>query len=187
MANQCLDSVPFHRTFSDVGWEDSDLRKWLNDAFVEEAFTQTERRGIAVSTVHNDNNYYFGTGCGSGTRDQVFILSEEETFSSDKAERYGFALSDAAADGGRCLSVTDYAAACGAWRAGEETGGNCFWFLRTNGYTQDNVVYVGEKGYLYNRGISVTCSDAGIVPVIRVQLGYCPLIRVENVKAASAS
>ncbi|MBR3277950.1 MAG: hypothetical protein IKG01_03435 [Lachnospiraceae bacterium] len=187
MANQCLDSVPFHRTFSDVGWEDSDLRKWLNDAFVEEAFTQTERRGIAVSTVHNNNNYYFGTGCGSGTRDQVFILSEEETFSSDKAERYGFARSDAAADGGRCLSATDYAAACGAWRSGEETGGNCFWFLRTNGYTQDNVVYVGEKGYLYNRGISVTCSDAGIVPVIRVQLGYCPLMRVENVKAASAS
>ena len=43
------------------------------------------------------------------------------------------------------------------------------------------MVYVGEGGYLYNRGISVTCMDAGIVPVIRVRLGRCPLTREANI------
>ena len=181
MANQCLDSIPFHRENRDVCWEGSDLRKWLNGAFIETAFTQTERQGIAVSDVPNANNRYFGTGCGSGTRDQVFILSEEETFGSDKAARYGFETSDAVADGGRCMSATDYAVARGAWRSGKETDGNSFWLLRTNGYNRDNVVYVGEMGYLYNRGIAVNCMDAGIVPVIRVRLGYCPLTRMGDI------
>jgi hypothetical protein len=180
MASRCLDSGPFHREYRDVCWEDSDLRKWLNGAFIQTAFAETELQGLAVSAVSNENNYYFGTGCGSGTRDRVFILSEEETFSSDKAERYGFEPSDAAPDRARCLSATDYAAARGAWQSGDEAG-NSYWFLRTNGYTRDNVVYVGEHGYLYNRGISVNCVDAGIVPVIRVRLGYCPLTRVEDI------
>ena len=111
----------------------------------------------------------------------MFILSEEETFSSEKAARYGFVTSDAVDDRARRLSATDYAAARGAWRSGGETGGYCFWFLRTNGYTRDHVVYVGERGYLYNRGISVNCMDAGIVPVIRVRLGHCPLTRVGDI------
>ncbi len=98
--------------------------------------------------------------------------------------RYGFQPSDAVGDIGRRLKLTDYAAARGGWRSADnETRGIGFWFLRTNGYTRDNVVYVGEKGHLYNRGIPVTCRDAGIVPVIRVRLGRCPLKRAEDISS----
>ena len=182
MADRCLDAVPFHGEYRDVFWEDCDLRRWLNGPFIEAAFTEQERQGIGVSAVSNASNHYFGTACGSGTRDRVFILSEEETFSSDRAVSYGFQPSDAIPDPARQLAPTDYAVARGAWRsAAEETNGIGFWLLRTNGYTRDNVVYVGEGGYLYNRGISVTCMDAGIVPVIRVRLGRCPLTREANI------
>ncbi len=103
-------------------------------------------------------------------------------FSSEKAERYGFRPSDAIADPGRRLVPTAYATARGAWRSENAgTSGNGFWLLRTNGYTPDNVVYVGEKGYLYNRGIPVTCRDAGIVPAIRVRLGTGQLIRTQDI------
>ena len=194
MADRCLDSVPYHDTYSDVFWEDSALRAWLNGTldenapaysappFPETAFTESEFRAVTISTVNNACNYYFGTACGSGTRDRVFILSEEEVFSSGKAESYGFRASDAVADFGRRIMPTAYAKARGAWSSADsETAGNGFWFLRTNGYTRDNVVYVGEKGYLYNRGIPVTCSDAGIVPVIRVRLGVSPVERAEDI------
>ena len=196
---EVADSVPYDAEYKDVFWEDSDLRGWLNGtgsdqdvqeriasygsaSFLESAFDQEERQAIMLSDVRNSNNYYFGTACGSGTRDQVFILSEEEVFSSDKAEKYGFQPSDAIGDCGRRMKPTAYAAARGAWQSEEEeTAGVGFWILRTNGYTQDNVVYVGEKGYLYNRGIPVTCPDAGIVPVIRVRLGAAPCVRVEDI------
>ena len=199
MADRCLDSVPWHPEYCDVSWETSGLRGWLNgtgtwnspygtDSFVETAFTEDELRAILVSTVSNENNYYFGTPCGSGTRDRVFILSEEELFSSEKAERYGFRPSDGTADAGRRLSPTAYAVARGAWRSDTgETAGIGFWFLRTNGYTRDNVVYAGERGYLYNRGIPVTCADAGIVPVIRIRLGAAPLTRVDDIQKPAAS
>ena len=132
--------------------------------------------------VPNANNYYFGTACGSGTHDRVFLLSEEEVFSSEKAKKYGFYASDAVADTGRRMSPTPYAVSRGAWVSEQgETAGVGFWLLRTNGYTQDNIVYVGEKGYLYNRGIPVKCSDAGIVPAIRLRLGAVPFSRVEDI------
>ncbi len=191
LADRCLDCVPYHDEYTDVFWEKSALRGWLNgtgtgasggQSFPETAFTAEELRSVIVSKVSNTNNYYFGTACGSGTRDRVFLLSEEEVFCSGKAERYGFRPDDGIADIGRQVKTTDYAAARGAWRSGNEgTEGNGFWLLRTNGYTRDNVVYVGEKGYLYNRGIPVTCGDAGIVPAIRVRLGADGLERTADI------
>ena len=197
MSDKSLDCVPWHAEYTDVFWEGSGVRGWLNGTmdpsgassygkrpFIETAFTEEELRAITVSAVPNASNYYFGTTCGSGTRDRVFLLSEEEVFSSEKAERYGFRPSDEIADPGRRLVPTAYAAACGAWQSENAgTSGNGFWLLRTNGYTQDNVVYVGEKGYLYNRGIPVTCKDAGIVPAIRVRLGTGMMIRVADISS----
>lgn len=197
MSDKCLDCVPWNAEYTDVFWEGSGLRGWLNGKtdereaspygkrpFTETAFTEEELRAITVSAVSNPNNYYFGTACGSGTRDKVFLLSEEEIFSSEKAERYGFRPSDAVADPGRRLAPTAYAAARGAWQSqNTETSGKGFWLLRTNGYTPDNVVYVGEKGYLYNRGIPVTCGDAGIVPAIRVRLGTGLMFRTEDLSS----
>ena len=197
MADRCLDCVPYHAEYRDVYWEESGLRGWLNGtadggaeavpygprSFAETAFTEEEQQAILVSSVPNACNYYFGTACGSGTHDRVFILSEEEVFCSEKAERYGFRPSDAVADPGRRLVPTAYAAARGAWRStAEKTAGVGFWLLRTNGYTRDNAVYVGEKGYLYNRGIPVTCMDAGIVPAVRIRLGSAPCVRVEDIE-----
>ena len=173
MSDKILDSVTYNDEYVDCTWEDSYIRRWLNgagDSFINTAFTEEERQILITSDVHNADNHYFGTACGTDTEDKVFLLSEEEVFSSYKAELYGFQPSDATGDMGRRLFPTDYAVARGAWvSSSEDTSGIGFWFLRTNGYTQDNVVYVGERGYLYNRGIPVTCADAGAVPVIRIQ------------------
>ena len=173
MSDQILDCVPYNDEYIDCTWEDSYIRRWLNsgdDPFISKAFTEEEQEVLITSDVRNADNHYFGTVCGNDTRDKVFILSEEEVFSSNRAVLYGFHPSDSVGDMGRRLLPTDYAVAQGAWvSSSDETAGIGFWILRTNGYTRDNVVYVGEKGYLYNRGIPVTCADAGVVPVIRIQ------------------
>ena len=48
--------------------------------------------------------------------------------------------------------------------------GNVFWITRTTGYTHANVVYVDESGYMYNRGILVTCGDAAVIPALVLDL-----------------
>ena len=184
MSDRGLDCLPYHNEYADVFWESSDLRAWLNGPFLDAAFTDAERAAIVRSDVANDSNHYFGTACGSGTHDRAFILSEAEVFSSARAEAYGFRPSDAVAEAGRRILPTAYAAARGAWQAEQaDTAGIGFWLLRTNGYTQDNIVYVGEKGYLYNRGIPVTCPDALIVPAIRVQLGAAALEKAPDISS----
>ena len=123
------------------------------------------------SYVRNSDNHYFGTSCGPDTVDWVFLLSENETFSSPAASSFGFLTSDAQADPAKRFTPTAYAASRGVWQSAvDESAGNTFWFLRSNGYTASNVVYVGELGHIYNRGIPVICQDAGMIPALRIDL-----------------
>lgn len=162
-----LDCVPYHSALESVHWEDSSLRKWLNEDFLRSAFGQ-EAGSILDTAVDNKDNFYFGTPCGNPTEDKVFLLGEEEIFCSEKASDYGFACSDATHDPNRCAKPTRYALARGAWRS--RKNGNGFWMLRTNGYNTANAVYVGDVGDIYNRGMPVTCSDALIMPALRLSI-----------------
>ena len=172
VSHNLVDCYPYNIEARDVLWCDSDLRKFLNgDAFYGRAFSEEEKECILKSTVQNSDNYYFGTDCGDATEDYVFVLSEEEVFYSENAKKHGFAASDSVNDLGRRFVPTDYARARGAWvsRAGE-TDGFGFWFLRTNGYSQSNAVFVSEMGCLYNRGCYVNCIDSGVLPAVWVDL-----------------
>ncbi len=188
LSARALDSVPYYHELTDVTWDRSDIRSWLNglsaednlsgkdysgdgDNFLSAAFTENERLSILESDVQNSENHYFGTSCGPDTEDRVFLLSEDEIFSSPAATYYGFLDSDAIGDPARRFTPTAYALGRGAWQSDLPAGeGNTFWLLRSNGFTASNVVYVGELGYIYNRGIPVTCQDAGLVPAIRIDL-----------------
>ena len=162
-----LDCVPYHNALENVHWEDSSLRKWLNEDFLQSAFGD-EAESILETDVANDDNFYFGTACGNPTKDKVFLLSEEEVFCSKKASDYGFACSDATHDPNRCVKPTRYALVRGAWAS--RKSGNGFWMLRTNGYNANNAVYVGDVGDIYNRGMPVTCPDAVIMPALRLAI-----------------
>ena len=202
LADEGLDCFTYHPDLTDVNWDKSALRSWLNgldagenlagldyaasgDSFWAAAFSEEESASILTESVENGDNYYFGTACGEDTQDPVFLLSEREAFCGPKAEAYGFQPSDAVADPAKRFQPTAYAAARGAWRSQlPESEGNGFWFFRSNGYTASNVVYAGELGYIYNRGIPVTCRDACIIPAIRVDLGTAPLVPDGEIRSA---
>lgn len=62
ISEQVLENGPFHRRDMDMDWEGSSLRDWLNDTFLNEAFS-SEERGRILPTEKGD---------------QVFLLSREE-------------------------------------------------------------------------------------------------------------
>ena len=193
LADQALDCFSYHSALTDVNWKDSAVHSWLNslgpdenqagedfssdeEGFFNTAFADQERQAVINGSVPNADNHYFGTSCGEETCDRVFLLSEDEIFSSPDAEKYGFQMSDAVADPAKRFTPTAYAQCRGAWQSDlEESKGNGFWILRSNGYTAANMVYVGELGYIYNRGIPVTCRDCSIVPAIRIDLKLADL------------
>lgn len=60
---------------SGTTWEDSSLRKWLNDTFYNAAFSATEQKYIISTTVQD---YEADGKMGGKTNDKVFILNYDE-------------------------------------------------------------------------------------------------------------
>lgn len=107
ITDYAVDCKPYHHEDMIVSWNDCDLRKWCNDDFVKEAFSETERN-LIVTTI-NHNNY------GPETKDLVYCLSTNE------------ALKYFRNDNERICKATSYALKNGA------NGGVCtYWWLRSS-------------------------------------------------------
>ena len=188
LSHSAIDCEPFQENLSEVSWDNCTLRSYLNgynaekdtsaidysdekDNFLDIAFSPNEQSAILENPVRNEANYYFGTESGNQTVDKIFLLAESELFIFDSSEIHGFSPQDAVPDRAKQFTPTDYAVWKGAWSASESNNyGNVFWLTRTTGYTPENVVYVDESGYMYNRGILVTCSDAAVIPALVLDL-----------------
>jgi len=188
LSDMAVDCEPFQAELNDVSWQDCTLRSYLNGYgadenissvdfsegkhnFLDMSFSPDEQDAILKYPVRNENNFYFGTDSGNETYDKIFIPAESELFIYDSSEIHGFSPQDAAADRAKQFQPTDYAVWKGAWTASEEdVKGNVFWTTRTSGYTRQNVVYIDEHGYMFNRGILVTCPDAAVIPALVLDL-----------------
>ena len=186
LSHAAVECEPFQSDLRDVSWENCTLRSWLNGygadanasaadysesgcSFLGTAFTAEEQEAILETNVRNENNYYFGMDSGAGTEDRIFLPAESELFIHDSSEIHGFSRRDDIPDRAKQFQPTDYALWKGVWKEAGERG-NVFWITRTTGYTHDNVVYMDESGYMYNRGILVTCADAAVIPALVLDL-----------------
>ena len=73
-----LDMREYNRAWTDVTWEESTLRGWLNSSFYYTAFTVQEAERIRESIVKAEDNKLYGTEAGSHTKDWVFLLNSSE-------------------------------------------------------------------------------------------------------------
>ena len=133
ISRYALDCKPYNAQSADITWETCTLRRWLNNDFLNAAFSSAEQAMIPVWTVSADKNPSCSTDPGKATQDKVFLLSINE------ANRYF------KSDSVRQCQPTDYAEAQGV----STYGGGCWWWLRSPGYQQNyaaDVFYDGEVG-----------------------------------------
>ena len=69
---------PYEETGGPITWENCTLRRWMNDEFYDEAFSDKDKNFITDYPAINDDNYYSGADGGADTRDKVFCLSLSE-------------------------------------------------------------------------------------------------------------
>ncbi len=120
-----LDAQPYNTINLSVTWDTCSLRKWINDTFLNAAFSAAEQAMIPASPVTADKNPSFPGRAGSETTDQVFLLSIPEV------QRYMPAM-----ELKKCVP-TAYAIAQEVWdRETNEKGkrDTCSWWLRTPGW-----------------------------------------------------
>ena len=155
ISRDALDCVPYNESRSSVTWESCSLRKWLNETFLNTAFTAEEQARLATVTVTADANPKYSTNPGKATQDRVFLLSIME------AEEY------LTADDARVCKATVYAAAQGAWT---KDSGRCGWWLRSPGGDGSHAANVYNDGSVGCGGRSILSNDVGVRPVLVLRL-----------------
>lgn len=145
-------------------YKESYVRSWLNNSFLNTAFSPKEQNFIKLTTV--DNSVY-STGfvtnqyATTNTNDKIFLLSYREVTNAD----YGFSTSNSSHIT-RQKSATDYAKAMGVYIY--PSNGNSSWWLRSPTYYPKTGV---RDIYYMNGSISsdeVHWTGTGILPAFRI-------------------
>lgn len=146
-----LEARAFHDVQEEIYWEDSSVREWLNNEFMNMAFSQAEQDNIVQTTLMNSQYDVKDTSEKPAielakTRDKIFLLSEEEIlqYFPEEASR-----------------------ACEASISLSNSGikmpeGRCSWWLRSSNMEKDGTAQIVS-------GISGQIEDASceLVNVIR--------------------
>lgn len=162
-SSYALDCKTYYVRDSNITWENSMLRKWLNKDFLEAAFSSEEREMIDLVTVSADKNAEYGTNAGNATKDKIFLLSidEVEQYFATKAAR-------------QCVP-TAYALAHGAYTSkyytNKEGASACWWWLRSPGIYQNCAAYITPDGDISKDGYYVNCAEFTVRPAIWINLG----------------
>lgn len=142
-----------------VTWENCTLRAWLNNSFLESAFSAEETKAILMTTVDNGSgqcNEQWYTGGGKNTQDLVFLLSYQE------AGTY-FPETES-----RICEPTAYAVAQGAYTDSTDQGVGCRWWLRSPGHSLQSASRISANGVRSN--YEVTEDETCVRPAIWVDL-----------------
>ena len=187
ISDKILDMIPFNSSFSGTDWDNSYIRKWLNEDFFENSFDDEQKsiileyattKGVeAVPADPEADPPVEAVEAVLEVTDKVFLLSYEElslyypeNINTDSEKRSS--------------QVTEYAKENGVWTVSEEGyvlygfekdglskdiigGGN--WWLRDNGAKPTQAMDVGASGIVRTTGHDVGSIHDGIRPVILIK------------------
>lgn len=153
-----------------VTWAKCTLRKWLNDTFLNKAFSTEEQEMILVTKVDNSKSQGYSkwkTDGGKDTKDRIYLLSVKEA-----KEYFKVRLNDKENYQAR-IRPTSYAAKrTGAFKSKryftEDGDAATWWWLRSPGDAQDKAAFVDSSGELLSNVVNF--GHPCIRPVLWVKL-----------------
>lgn len=141
LSKYALDCRSYPGGSREVTWENCGIRKWLNQSFLNSAFSESEQLKIDTVTVSADQNPQYDTNQGNDTQDKIFLLSVAEV------NKYFRKI------GSKACKPTNFALENDAYV--DRFNGNCMWWLRSTGKFQNWVSFVDSTGRVSVNGFSV--------------------------------
>ncbi|MCF0145794.1 MAG: hypothetical protein HUJ73_04320 [Eubacterium sp.] len=184
VSKYALDVQPYNAEDEAVTWETCTLRTWLNDDFLNEAFSKEEQAFIPETLVENPDNEASRTKGGKDTRDKIFLLSLDEVqkyFPSD-SDRITCPTEYAFYEGCYSFNVQTqlryiieeiaerYEYGEGEYFPEYNVDAGCWWWLRSPGSDPNMAAYVYVGGYIHDLGRCVSDDDGGVRPALWVNL-----------------
>ena len=117
-----------------IDWKSCDIRRWLNEVFINDAFMNKEKLCIETTDVVAKPNPNYDTASGENVKDKIFLLSIDAAikyFSSSEKRR------------------------CTPFDKDMDGKENCRWWLRTPGFSPAGAACVNEDGELNYYGYGV--------------------------------
>lgn len=131
-----LECQPYNRVFEHSDWKNSSLRRWLNEDFFENIFSDDEKR--FVENVYIDNNCDISFENKEDNKaDKMFLLSDKEVLKYFKTEEE------------RLARITEFAKGKILWQSFDHY---CHWWLRTDSLDTIGASYVTYNGDISYRG-----------------------------------
>ena len=146
VSDYILMDKPFNDQWDFIVWEESTIRKWLNEDFYKKSFSSEEKKLILKTKIKNAKNDIYGTGSGKDTSDRIFLLSLAEV--------------DKYFDGHR--SLRNHVASLKYYN---EANGRCW--LRTAGEYSSNAVTFGSYTLLEGESLYI---ERGVLPALWLSL-----------------
>lgn len=153
LADAILDSQPYHSENEEIDWEKSSIRAWLNNEFINKAFSNEENKAINTVELINKDNSKYGTQGGKNTSDKLFLLSLSEVDETEESKEYGF--------------WDKKTRKCKNDNFSEET---YFWWLRSPGNSSHDAAGVYYYGWVFGYGYGVQEPAGGIRPALYLNL-----------------
>ncbi len=150
LCTRCVHHLPYHDAeHTDITYEQSYLRQWLNDSFYKNAFSPAQQEHIWKSPKQgNPEHFRYLTPGGSTTTDKVFLLSPSE-------------LSAYVDIGLRARTAPSLG---GSYEYGAPQS---FW-LRSPGKDARHAVTVNAEGTICHDGEPITKEEIGVRPALWV-------------------
>ena len=140
-----------------ITWAESDLRQWLGNDFVQEAFSPEEQEHMALFRATQPQNPRYGTPAGEETIDMASLLSYQEL------------IKYMPTDLERKTNPTAYAIRQGCYL---NPDGDSAWWLRSPGPSAAVPEHLASWGNLGARTHYIDDESIGVRPVIWVQSDY---------------
>ncbi len=169
-----LDAVTYQPDYTNVTWETCALREWMNNTFLNTAFTEEEQAAILPTTLDNSNERNSSTMWislkeGNDTTDRIFTFSckeAEDTFGNRKGNKVTVLMDYFS--GSPCYSFgipSVYAESKGLT---VDSSGYGYWWLRSPGVTPFFAAYVSAVA---SEGVTYWFSpEIGARPVMWLDL-----------------
>jgi hypothetical protein len=162
LSDRTLFDRAFHSSQTNITWERSEMRAYLNGAFFN-SFNSDDRELIVETVVITDANpWYEDTIGGNNTADWIFLLSVEEVIlylcSSEPTvyETLGpgeFVLETSDLDWWKIIALNTF-------------GTESLWWLRSPGRYNNSAAYVSPWGQIILFGGEVDHFDVGVRPAL---------------------
>lgn len=178
LSDQVLDVSRYNEEDVVIDWSTSSLRSWLNgydktkntykedyrdNNFLDDAFSEREQEAILKKTLPNAKNISYGIADSVSTTDKVFLLSEEDIYSSQLSYQHGFTMNGNLYDENRQCTSSMYAKAKGlSWSILSGYEGKHNWWLRSAGSDAYHAVSVNAMGWVNAIGTQNTATNVGV-------------------------